>query len=152
MQSIVDAVGSPRALGRTLIRQVRFPSPSRCLVEVLMLSAVFLAAGHVSLGHGVTEMLGPMVPVVLMAMLCSVASGVYRREITNSIMNIYVHSAYGFVLVALCFPFTVALFAPTYADGRFAFLFLFAMFFVTNTVRPLISGTDFMDGGGRRVN
>lgn len=145
-------MNSTRLVTRTFVRQIRFPSLSRCLVEVLMLSAVFLATGHVSLGLGVSEMLAPMVPVVLVMMLCSVASGVYRREITNSIVNIYVHTAYGFALGTVGFLVTAARLAPDYTDGRFVFLFLFATFFVTNTVRPLISGTDFMDGGGRRGN
>jgi len=143
---------STRALTRTLLRQVRFPSLSRCLAEVAMLSGLFLATGHISLGHGLVEMLVPMVPVVLVMMLCSVASGVYRSEITNSILNIYKHTAYGFALGAVGFGIMVSWFAPEYADGRFVFLFLLATFFVTNTVRPLISGTDFMDGGGRRGN
>ena len=143
---------STRLVGRTLVRQIRFPSFSRCLIESSMLAAVFLAAGHVSLGHGIAEMLAPMAAVVLVMMLCFVASGVYRTEIIHSIMNLYVHSAYGFLLAAIAFLLTVAWLEPAYADGRFAFFFLFSAFFVTNTVRPLICGTDFMDGGGRRGN
>ena len=152
MQGISSVIGSTRVVTQVLVRQVRFPSLSRCLVEALMFAAVFLAAGHVSLDLGLAEMLAPMVPIVLVVMLCSVASGVYRREITNSIVNIYVHSAYGFALASVAFPLVAYWLAPRYTDGRFVFLFLFAMFFVTNTVRPLISGTDFMDGGGRRGN
>ena len=146
------AAGSTRYMARAVFRQVRFPSLSRCIVEALMFASVFFAAGYVSLGHGLTEMLAPMVPVVLTVMLCSVVSGVYRSEITNSIVNIYVHSAYGFALASVAFPLVALWLAPAYTDGHFVFLFLFATFFVTNTIRPLISGTDFMDGGGRRGN
>lgn len=117
-----------------------------------MFAGVFIAAGFISLGLGVTSMLEPMVPVILVIMLSNVASGVYRRDITNSIMNIYVHSAYGFLLASIGFLVTIALFFPTYADAKFIFFFLFFAFFVSNTIRPLISGTDFMDGGGRRTN
>ena len=141
-----------RTLARTFLRQIRFPSLSRCLVEAPLMCAVFLASGHVSLGFGLVEMLVPMVPVVFVMMISSVLSGVYRCEITTSIVKLHVHSAYGFALGTVAFLVTVSRFFPEYADGRFLFLFLLATFFVTNTVRPLISGTDFMDGGGRRGN
>lgn len=93
-----------------------------------------------------------MVPVVFIMMISMVLSGVYREEITNSIMNLYVHSAYGFVLASITFVTFVSWVAPEYATVKFTFFFLFFAFFVINTMRPLISGTDFMDGGGRRIN
>lgn len=135
-----------------LWKQISFPSFLRALTEMCMFAGVFIAAGIISLGVGIVEMLVPMVPVILVIMLSNVASGVYRRDITNSIMNIYVHSAYGFLLASVGFLITIGLFFPTYADSKFIFFFLFFSFFVCNTVRPLISGTDFMDGGGRRTN
>lgn len=135
-----------------LVRQISFPSPLRALIEVIMFAGVFVAAGYICLGMTFSQMLSPMVPVILVIMLANVASGVYRRDITNSIMNIYVHSAYGFLLATIGFIATIALFYPTFTDAKFVFFFLFFMFFVSNTVRPLISGTDFMDGGGRRTN
>lgn len=135
-----------------LLKQISFPSFLRALTEMCMFAGVFIAAGIISLGVGIVEMLVPMVPVILVIMLSNVASGVYRRDITNSIMNIYVHSAYGFLLASVGFLATIALFFPTFADAKFIFFFLFFAFFVSNTVRPLISGTDFMDGGGRRTN
>jgi len=135
-----------------LLKQISFPSPLRALTEIAMFAGVFFAAGFISLGLGLRGMLSPMVPVILVIMLANVASGVYRRDITNSIMNIYVHSAYGFLLATIGFLVTIGLFFPTFADSKFIFFFLFFAFFVSNTVRPLISGTDFMDGGGRRTN
>lgn len=134
-----------------LLRQFRFPSFAHGFVEMLVLGCVFLAAGYISLGHGATEMAGLMAPVVIIMMLCMVASGVYRREITNSIMNVYVHSIYGFVLASLGFIITLYLVAPEYLTGKFVFFFLFFAFFVVNTLRPLISGTDFRDGEGNRA-
>jgi len=135
-----------------LLKQISFPSPLRALIEIAMFAGVFIAAGYISLGFGLGEMSGPMVPVILVIMLSSVASGVYRRDITNSIMNIYVHSAFGFLIASVGFFITIGLFYPTFVDTKFIFFFLFFAFFVSNTVRPLISGTDFMDGGGRRTN
>ncbi len=137
---------------KIFLRQVRFPSFLRAAIESVLFCCVFLAAGYVSLGHSVGMMLTPMVPVVFTMMLCMVFSGVYREEITNSIMNLYVHSAYGFVLASVVFLPTAALIVPEYANLKFKFFFLFFAFFVINTMRPLISGTDFMDGGGRRGN
>ena len=93
-----------------------------------------------------------MVPVVFMMMMAMVFSGVYRKDITNSIMNLYVHSAYGFVLASFIFLLMAHMLVPEYANFKFKFFFLFFSFFVLNTMRPLISGTDFMDGGGRRTN
>lgn len=135
-----------------IARQIRFPSFLRAVIESLLFCCVFLAAGYISLGHSVSAMLAPMVPVVFIMMISMVFSGVYREEITNSIMNLYVHSAYGFVLASISFVALISWVAPEYATGKFTFFFLFFSFFVTNTMRPLISGTDFMDGGGRRTN
>lgn len=137
---------------RTVARQIRFPTLVRGITESLLFSCVFLAAGYVSLGYPISVMLAPMVPVVLIMMLSMVLSGVYREEITNSIMNLYVHSAYGFTLASITCVTFVALVEPEYATLKFTFFFLFFAFFVMNTMRPLISGTDFMDGGGRRTN
>jgi len=140
------------AVSDKLLKQISFPSPLRAVIEIAMFAGVFAAAGYISLGLGLSDMLAPMVPVILVIMLSSVASGVYRRDITNSIMNIYVHSAYGFLLATVGFLITIGLFFPRFVDTKFIFFFLFFAFFVSNTVRPLISGTDFMDGGGRRTN
>lgn len=148
-QYVTTAAGS---IADKVVKQISFPSPLRALIEVGMFAGVFIAAGFISLGLGVSAMLAPMVPVILVIMLSNVVSGVYRRDITNSIMNIYVHSAYGFLIASIGFLVTIALFFPTFADAKFIFFFLFFAFFVSNTVRPLISGTDFMDGGGRRTN
>jgi len=113
---------------------------------------VFLAAGIISLGVGVIEMLGPMVPVVLVMMFCMVASGVYREEITTSILNLYVHSIYGFFLASFAFLVLIQFLPEHYSQAKFIFFFLFFAFFVMNTMRPILTGTDFMDGGGRRKN
>ncbi len=148
-QYVSSAAG---AIAEKLVKQISFPSPLRAITEICMFAGVFAAAGFISLGLGIGDMLAPMVPVILVIMLSNVASGVYRRDITNSIMNIYVHSAYGFLLASIGFLITLALFFPSHATTKFIFFFLFFSFFVSNTVRPLISGTDFMDGGGRRTN
>ncbi len=137
---------------RTVLRQVKFPSFFRAVTETLLFSGVFLAAGHISLGVSLVEMLVPMVPIVFVMMLSMVCSGVYRPEITNSIMNLFTHSCYGYVFGSVMFVASVHLFAPEFATLKFQFFFLFFSFFIMNTMRPLISGTDFMDGGGRRTN
>jgi hypothetical protein len=136
----------------TQIKQFSFPTPFRALIETCMFAGIFFAAGYISLGLSITQMLAPMVPVTLVFMLASVSSGVYRRDITHSVLNIYIHSVYGFLLSVVGFLLVVALFLPILDNQKFVFFFLFFAFFVTNTIRPLISGTDFMDGGGRRTN
>ncbi len=140
------------AVAEKAVKQISFPTALRALIEIAMFAGVFAAAGFISLGLSLGDMLTPMVPVIFVIMVASVASGVYRRDITNSIMNIYVHSAYGFLLASIGFLLTIGLFFPAFVDKKFIFFFLFFSFFVSNTVRPLISGTDFMDGGGRRTN
>lgn len=139
-------------IAKTFIRQVRFPPITRALAEAFIFGVVFLVAGHISLGLMVSEMLSSMVMFVFIMMISMVLSGVYRSEITNSIMNLYVHSAYGFVLASVFCVVAANLFEPRFANVKFEFFFLFSTFFVFNTVSPLFSGTDFMDGGGRRVN
>ncbi len=140
------------SLQRTALRQVRFPTFLRAVIESLLFCCVFLAAGYISLGHPIHAMLTPMVPVVFIMMMSMVLSGVYREEINNSIMKLYSHSAYGFLLATVILMSTAHWIVPEYATLKFKFFFLFFAFFVTNTMRPLISGTDFMDGGGRRTN
>ena len=140
------------ALARTIVRQFRFPPVLRGIAETLIFASVFLVAGIISLGVGVTEMLGPMVPVVLVMMFCMVASGVYREEITTSILNLYTHSIYGFFLASFAFLVLAQFLPEHYSQSKFIFFFLFFAFFVMNTLRPILSGTDFMDGGGRRKN
>jgi len=146
MQSFASAAAA------MFIRQLRFPTFVRAVTEALIFCCVFLAAGFVSLGHSVSAMLVPMVPVVFIMMISMVMSGVYRQEITHSIVNLYLHTAYGFLIASLIFVLTAKWVVPDYANFKFEFFFLFFAFFVTNTLRPLISGTDFMDGGGRRTN
>ncbi len=117
-----------------------------------MFSGVFIAASKVSLQMPYSEMFAPLVVIVSLMLLTMIASGVFRPEITNCIINLYVHSAYGFMLAAVLLLPTILLFLPQLLDPRFIFFFLFFAFFVTGALRPVISGTDFMDGGGRRVN
>ncbi len=105
----------------TFVRQVRFPTFFRALIESLIFCCVFLAAGYVSLGHSIAVMLEPMVPVVFIMMISMVLSGVYRDEITHSILNLYVHSAYGFVLASVTFVLTAQWIVPAYANLKFEF-------------------------------
>lgn len=136
----------------TASRQISFPSLRRGLAEFAMFSGVFIAASKVSLQLPYSEMLVPMLSIAALMLASMVASGVFREDITNCIINLYVHSAYGFLLAAILLLPTIALFLPSLLDSRFIFFFLFFAFFVTGALRPLISGTDFMDGGGRRIN
>ena len=139
-------------ISQYLLKQISLPSPLRGLIEIAIFGGVFLAAGHISLGLSVPAMIVPVGPVVFAMMVCMMVSGVYRRDITNSIMNIYVHSAYGFLLASIVLLLIVGLLLPEYSDPKFVFFFLFFSFFVLNTIRPIVCGTDFMDGGGRRTN
>ncbi len=139
-------------LMETATRQISFPSWRRGLAEFAMFAGVFVAASKISLQLPYEEMLVPMLSIVALMMASMVASGVFREDITNCIINLYVHSAYGFLLAAVLLLPTIALFLPSLLDPRFIFFFLFFAFFVTGALRPLVSGTDFMDGGGRRIN
>jgi len=73
----------------TLYRQISFPTPLRALAEAAMFAGVFVAASKISLNVSMADMIWPMVTVVAIMMLSMVVSGVYRTDITNSIMNIY---------------------------------------------------------------
>lgn len=140
------------ALWTAAVRQFRFPKFMRGLTEMLIFCGIYLVAGYISLGISIQAMLTPMVPIVLLMMFCMVASGVYREEITNSILNLYIHSIYGFFLASIGYLLLTFALPPEYAGPKFIFFFLYFAFFVMNTLRPIISGTDFMDGGGRRNN
>ncbi len=140
------------ALWTAAVRQFRFPKFVRGLTEALIFCGIYLVAGYISLGISIEAMLVPMVPIVLLMMFCMVASGVYREEITNSILNLYIHSIYGFFLASVGYLLLTFALPPEYSGPKFIFFFLYFAFFVMNTLRPIISGTDFMDGGGRRNN
>ena len=140
------------ALWSAAVRQFRFPKFVRGLTEALIFCSIYLVAGYISLGISIEAMLIPMVPIVLLMMFCMVASGVYREEITNSILNLYIHSIYGFFLASVGYLLLTFALPPEYSGPKFIFFFLYFAFFVMNTLRPIISGTDFMDGGGRRNN
>ena len=90
-----------RWLLKTASRQISFPSLRRSLAEFAMFAGVFIAASKVSLQLPYSEMLVPMLSVVILMMASMVASGVFRDDITNCIINLYVHSAYGFLLAAI---------------------------------------------------
>ena len=142
-----------QALWAAVVRQFRFPKFLRGLTEALIFCGIYLVAAEISLGLSLEAMLAPMVPVVLLMMFCMVASGVYREELNNSILNLYIHSIYGFFLASIGIILLTNFALPDeYAGPKFIFFFLFFAFFVMNTLRPIISGTDFMDGGGRRKN
>lgn len=139
-------------LSQRFLRQISFPGVAQGIFECVMFGAVFLAAAYVSLDFGIQQMLPGLVPLVAIMMISMVMSGVYRRDITHCIMNIYVHSLYGFAIAIVLLLIYLNIFMPKFVDDKFIVFFLFFAFFVTGTLRPLVSGTDFMDGGGRRVN
>lgn len=140
------------AVTRMIVRQFCFPPLLKGMVELAALAGAFLIAGFISLGIPVVQMLVPMVPVVALMGFCMIASGIYREEIAHSIVKLYVHSLYGFALAAIGFLLITRGLPAEYTAPKFVFFFLFFAFFVTNTIRPLIGGTDFVDGGGRRGN
>lgn len=139
-------------LPKRLFRKVSFPNVAQAVVECLMFGCVFLAAAYVSLDFGIQQMLPGLVPLVVIMMASMVISGVYRAELTSNIMKVYFHSLYGFGIALLLILLFLNIFMPQFVDTKFIVFFVFFAFFVTGTVRPLISGTDFMDGGGRRIN
>ena len=144
--------GAQHQLLSTVLRQFSLPNLSRGLAEVAMFAGVFIAASKISLAMPYDQMFVPMVTIVSLMMVTMFASGVFRKDITDCIVNLYLHSAYGFALAAVLLLPTIVFFLPQLLDPRFIFFFLFFAFFVTGALRPLISGTDFMDGGGRRIN
>lgn len=136
----------------TLTKQFALPTWPRAIAEVFMFLGVFVAASKISLQMAYADMFFPAIVIVSLMMVTMIASGVYRADITNCIINLYTHSAYGFMIAAMLLLPTIMLVLPHLLDPRFIFFFLFFAFFVTGALRPLISGTDFMDGGGRRTN
>ena len=137
---------------KTVTKQFALPTWPRGIAEAGIFAGVFVAACKVSLQMAYVDMIFPMFVIVSLMMVTMIASGVYRTDITNCIINLYTHSAYGFMIAALLLLPTIILYLPQLLDPRFIFFFLFFGFFVTGALRPLISGTDFMDGGGRRTN
>ncbi len=124
----------------------------RVLVEALLFASVFIVTAVISLSVPVQQMVGPMIAVVCMIICCMIVSGVYQQDAAKSVASVFKRSVYGFCLSAAGLFVLLNVLPDVYSTGRFVFFFLFILFFVTNTVRPLLYGTDFNDGGGRRSN
>jgi len=141
---------APR-FARCLIRQFRLPTFTRFLFEAFVIGGLFIASVWMCGEVTVSVAMVPMVVVTLVMMMAMIASGIYRREIWASVGNLYVHSAYGFVIAGSAALFTLSRLAPELLEGNFAFLFLLLTFFALNTVRPLVSGGELTTGVGRRA-
>lgn len=141
----------PLEVSRRLVRQFRLPSPARFVIEASLIAGLFMACVWMSGDAWVSATYEPMIWVTAVMMVAMTASGVYRREIWNSVENIYLHGAYGFVIAGSAALITLSQVAPRLLQGKFAFLFLFLTFFALNTIRPLLSGSEITNGGGRRA-
>ena len=124
----------------------------RVSIEALMFSILFIVTGVISLSVPLQDMVGPMIAVVCMMIACMIVSGVYHQDTANSILTVYKRSIVGFGLSVVGLFGLLSILPDVFSTGRFVFFFLFFQFFVINTVRPLLYGTDFIDGGGRRQN
>ena len=124
----------------------------RVLIEALLFSTLFIVTGVISLSVSLQDMVGPMIAVVCMMIACMIVSGVYHQDTADSILTVYKRSIVGFGLSVVGLFGLLTILPDVFSTGRFVFFFLFFQFFVINTVRPLLYGTDFVGGGGRRRN
>ena len=133
-------------------QQFSLPGLTRGVVEALLFAAIFATAASFSLGLAVIDYAGTMAIVVFVMLACMVASGVYRDDISEDIAKVYLHSGYGYLLAMACFLMLMPVLPEVYSRPKFVFFFLFLSFFAISTLRPVICGTSFINGGGRRHN
>lgn len=121
-------------------------------VEAVLFAAVFIVTAAYMLSVPLEQMVGPMIAVVCMMISCMIVSGVYQPDTAQSVLTVFKRSVYGFLLSVVGLIALLNILPDVYSTGRFVFFFLFILFFVTNTVRPLLYGTEFSEPAYRRQN
>ncbi len=132
-------------------RQVTFPSFSTGLLEVIIFGSVFLVTGSIGLDSGISAMILPMIVFSAVMLTSMVLTGVYRSDISRSIVSLYQRTAVGYVIAALGLVVLALLTTSEYFDLRFSGFVLLFSFFVVSTIRPVIVESISTDECDRRA-
>lgn len=132
-------------------RQVTFPTFSTGILEVVIFSSVFLVTGSIGLDSGISSMILPMIVFSAVMMTSMVLTGVYRSDISRSIVRLYQRTAVGYVIAALGLVVLALLTTSEYFDLRFSGFVLLFSFFVVSTIRPVIVDSISTDDDDRRA-
>ena len=120
-------------------RQFSLPAPSVGLLEILILSCVFLSTAAVGLKSGVESIILPLLVFVVFLMMSMVVSGVYRSDIARSVISSYKRTLIGYLIAGVCLLVVAMTSASQFFDVRFIGFVLFFSFCVISTIRQLIS-------------
>lgn len=116
-----------------------FPTLSRGVVDSLILTAVFLLAGQVSLGIPILGLLMPLPLVILVLFVCLLVSGTYSVRRQADYLSMFLRTLLAFGVAIVPVLTIVCLAVPGEQDVLFGVFFLFMAFIVMNTVQPLIT-------------
>lgn len=132
-------------------RQVTFPSFSTGILEVIIFSSVFLVTGSIGLDSGLSSMILPMIIFSGVMMTSMVLTGVYRSDISRSIVQLYQRTAVGYIIAGAGMVLLAVLTTSEYFDLRFSGFVLLFSFFVVSTIRPVIVDSISTAEGDRRA-
>ncbi len=134
-------------------RQVTLPSIAIGLLEVFIFCGVFLVTGIIGLNSAFLSLILPMFVFAAVMMGSMVLTGVYRSDISRSIIHLHQRTAIGYAIAAIGLLILAALSSSDYFDMKFLAIVLLFSFFVVSTIRPVIvEGRVFKQEGDRRIS
>ncbi len=119
-------------------QQITLPSPAMAIMEVVLFCSVFLATGAFGLNATLVSMIFPMTTFVIIIMFGMIVSGVYRADISRSIVQLYQRTVIGYLIAGVALFFLATLSVSQYYDAKFLGFVLIFSFCVVSTIRPLI--------------
>ena len=130
-------------------KQISLPAPAVGVLEMLILTCVFLSTAAVGLKTGIESIIIPLLTFVFFMMIGMVMSGVYRSDVARSIIRSYQRTVIGYLIAAIGLYMIATMTASQYFDVRFIGFVLFFSFCVISTIRPLIKEVTHPDGDRR---
>lgn len=122
-------------------RQIALPTVSTAVLEVGIFCAAFLTTGSIGLNRTVGSMLLPMMLFACIMMISMIVTGVYREDISRSIIRLHKRTAIGYSIAALGMLFMTLWSASDLFSVHFLGFVLLFSFFIVGTVRPVIVDT-----------
>ncbi|MDO6462275.1 hypothetical protein Q4485_16315 [Granulosicoccaceae sp. 1_MG-2023] len=119
-------------------RQIAMPSVSTGVLEVSIFCIAFLATGVIGLHRTVPSLILPMVLFAAVMMISMIVTGVYRDDISHSIVRLYKRTALGYGIGAAGMLIFVLVSTSELFTLHFVGFVLMFSFFMVSTVRPVI--------------
>lgn len=131
--------------------QIALPSISTAVLEVGIFCAAYLTTGVIGLDRTIGSLLLPMFLFAAVMMGSMIITGVYREDISRSIVRLHKRTAIGYGIAALGMSLlTLASASELFTVHFLGFVLLFS-FFIVGTIRPVIVDNVSMSSLDRRA-